>query len=292
MDALKQALESEIGKATGKPFRMAGSQSLGGGCIHNASRISGEDGRTFFIKQNDRSHLAPFKAEAEALQTMHDTGTVRVPAPVCVFGADGQAVLVLEFLAMGGRGQRDWAELGRQLALMHRHTGAQYGWPHDNWIGSTPQINTRNENWIDFYAECRLQPQFDWAKKRGLRLREADHLIEALPHFFIDHTPVPSLLHGDLWGGNADFLEDGTPVIFDPAAYYGDRETDLAMTEMFGGFGIDFYKAYEKEWPLDPGYRVRKDLYILYHVLNHYTIFGGGYGSQAESLTRRLLRDL
>jgi protein-ribulosamine 3-kinase len=163
-----------------------------------------------------------------------------------------------------------------------------FGWDHDNWIGATPQVNTWKEQWVQFFAECRLGPQIKWARNRGLPLSQAGELIESLPDFFDTYAPVPSLLHGDLWSGNAGFLADGTPVIFDPASHYGDRECDLAMTEMFGGFPGEFYRSYNAEWPLHTGYRIRKQLYILYHTLNHYNLFGGGYGSQAEAIIRSL----
>ena len=180
--------------------------------------------------------------------------------------------------------------MGTQLAQLHRHENARYGWDHDNWIGSFPQINTWHDEWVEFFAQCRLRPQVEAANRRGLRLTQMDALIEALPAFFDGYDPPPSLLHGDLWSGNAAFLEDGTPLVYDPASYYGDRETDLAMTEMFGGFPREFYDAYDREWPLDKGYRIRKQLYILYHTLNHYNLFGSGYGSQAESIIAGLLR--
>ena len=179
--------------------------------------------------------------------------------------------------------------MGEQLARLHRTQVTRFGWAHDNWIGSTPQPNTENPDWIAFYTDCRLRPQVEWARNRGLPLRQAGDLEAALPRFFAGYQPVPSLLHGDLWAGNADFMADGTPVIFDPAAYFGDREAELAMTEMFGGFPGEFYAGYNAEWPLDPGYRIRRQLYLLYHTLNHYNLFGGGYGAQAEAIVRALL---
>ena len=182
--------------------------------------------------------------------------------------------------------------MGRELARMHRNPGERHGWQHDNWIGSIQQINTQHEDWIQFYRECRLYPQVTWARSKGLPLVGADRLMDNLPAYFEGYAPPPSLLHGDLWSGNAGFLTDGSPVIYDPASYYGDRETDLAMTEMFGGYPREFYDAYDAEWPIDAGYRIRRNLYILYHTLNHYNIFGGGYGYQAESIVSQLLSRL
>lgn len=286
---LDQAIEAAISEATGRSFRLADTSGMGGGCINNASRIRGTDGSTYFIKTNSLGFDEAFKAESHALKVMADTKTIRVPHPVATCNGGSQSALVLEFLPMGRNRHSDWRRMGRELAQMHLHVDRQHGWAHDNFIGSSQQINTRHGDWITFYRECRLSPQIEWARKRGLFLRQADTLLQALPSLFDDYNPVPSLLHGDLWSGNAGFLEDGTPVIFDPASYYGDRESDLAMSEMFGGYPRDFYEAYDAEWPIHPGYHRRKQLYILYHTLNHYNIFGGGYGHQAEGIIRGLV---
>ena len=290
MSALIHAIETCVSGITGEAFVVAEEQALGGGCINEARCLTGKDGRRFFVKQNAQRLLPAFEAEGHALDAIQKTGTIRVPAPIGACHAAGRAALVLEFLPMARGGSGDWEEMGRQLARMHRYTAENHGWPHDNWIGSSPQVNTPDPDGVRFLADCRLRPQVDWARKRGLPLRDADALIARLPDFFADYVPVPSLLHGDLWSGNAGFLGDGTPVIFDPAAYYGDREADLAMTEMFGGYPPAFHEAYNAEWPLDPGYRIRKQLHLLYHTLNHYNLFGGGYGSQAEAIINRLLR--
>jgi fructosamine-3-kinase len=292
MSALLRAIEDCISKKTPEPFSQSDSSSLGGGCINAASCISGEDGRRFFVKENSIELLPSFEAEAYALGKLAATETIRVPTPVGTCHADGRAALILEFLPIGSSRGGDWGSMGRQLARMHGHTAEIHGWRHDNWIGSTQQINTSASDWILFFTDCRIAPQVQWAREKGLPLQQAEKLIEALPEFFPDYKPVPSLLHGDLWSGNAGFLENGTPVVFDPAAYYGDREADLAMTEMFGAYPREFYAAYIEEWPLDPGYRTRKHLYILYHALNHYNLFGGGYGSQAESIISQLLQSI
>lgn len=286
---LNQAIEEAISECSGIPFSLAGTSGMGGGCINDASRATGLDGRVFFIKRNSVQFLPAFETEAHALETMAASRTIRVPIPVATCSAAGQCALILEYLDMGRPGNCDWRMMGTQLARMHRQFGRQHGWDQDNWIGSTPQINNPHADWVSFYRECRLRPQIKWARKKHLSLGEADALLEKLPSFFADYEPAPSLLHGDLWSGNAGFLTDGSPVIYDPASYYGDRETDLAMTEMFGGFPREFYAAYDAEWAIDPGYKIRKHLYILYHTLNHYNIFGGGYGYQAEAIVGRLL---
>ncbi|MGB7551997.1 MAG: fructosamine kinase family protein, partial [Chromatiaceae bacterium] len=183
------------------------------------------------------------------------------------------------------------AEAGRRLAHLHRQSQARFGWDRDNFIGSTPQPNAEAQDWASFWQTRRLGPQLNLALAQGFGGRLQDRgrrLGEACPAL-IDHSPQPSLLHGDLWSGNMAFDAAGQPVLFDPAVYYGDREADLAMTELFGGFGADFQAAYREAWPLDPGYQVRRDLYNLYHILNHLNLFGAGYLGQALGMIDRLL---
>jgi len=233
-----------------------------------------------------------FEAEAEGLREIAATDTVRVPRAVCTGSDHSQAWIVLEYLALGSATRAAMGRLGEQLAALHRVTSTYCGWTRDNTIGSTPQVNTRTPDWIEFWRRYRLGFQLDLAARNGYAgalQRDGARLIERLPELFAGYRPAASLLHGDLSGGNAGAIVDGTPVIFDPAAYYGDREADIAMTELFGGFPRDFYDAYGATWPLDPGYRRRRDLYNLYHVLNHLNLFGGGYRAQAERMIRALL---
>jgi fructosamine-3-kinase len=182
---------------------------------------------------------------------------------------DGKAFILLERLDLRRTGH--WAAMGKALAALHRQTGPRFGWQRDNYIGLAPQVNTWKDDWCEFFVECRLRPQ---AHKAGIDIPEKR--VRAL---LADHRPMPSLLHGDLWNGNAGFTADG-PVVFDPAVYYGDREADLAMTELFGGFRREFYEGYG---PLDAGYERRKHLYNLYHLLNHLNLFGGGYLGQVKA---------
>jgi fructosamine-3-kinase len=185
--------------------------------------------------------------------------------------------------------------LGRELAQMHRNTAAQFGFERDNFIGLSPQANTNDTTWPAFFRERRLEPQLKRVSSgpsAGMWVEGGLRVAEALPLYFPGYAPRPSLLHGDLWSGNAGFLPDGTPVIFDPAVYYGDREADIAMSELFGGFAPQFRDAYREAWPLDPGYDVRRDLYNLYHVLNHVNLFGAAYVAQAQGLIRKLLSEI
>lgn len=283
-------LAERIGAATGEPFAVASRRAVGGGDINQAEMLVGNDGRRFFVKLNRADRLDMFEAEAEGLAEL--ASAVRVPEPVCT-GVEGpRAYLVLEFMELGGRG--DVAELGRQLAAMHRRGQPSYGWRRDNTIGSTTQPNNWMTGWIDFLRRRRLGYQLELASRHGAPrglIGQGERLLDRLEDFFPGYRPEPSLLHGDLWGGNYGFA-GGVPVLFDPAVYYGDRETDLAMTELFGGFPAAFYSAYDEAWPIDPGYGTRKTLYNLYHILNHFNLFGGGYVGQAERMIGRLLAEL
>jgi fructosamine-3-kinase len=290
--ALWEAIASTISDTAGAPFIVREQRSVGGGCINSAYRIS-DGGRSYFVKLNSADGLAMFEAEADGLREMAAAEAVKVPEPLATGLADGQAFIAMEDLPLGGSGSG--ARFGRELAAMHRASRERFGWHRDNTIGSTPQYNDEEADWVTFWRQQRLGAQLQMAAAKGhggALQKKGERLLAELPAFFTDYTPAPSLLHGDLWSGNYAFCTDGTPVIFDPAVYYGDREADIAMTELFGGFGGDFYAAYNEAWPLDGGYAVRKTLYNLYHILNHLNLFGGGYGAQALNMTERLLAEL
>lgn len=293
MTSLWDYICDHIENATGETISAREQDAIGGGCINRTFRLRGSQ-RDYFIKLNRSDRLAMFAAEARGLQEILDTKTLRVPEPICWDRHGDNAFLVLEYLELGG-GRNGMAALGRGLAAMHRTTRPRYGWEMDNTIGSTPQLNTYGDDWIAFWRDLRLGFQLELADRNGFggRLQQrGGRLLEALPSLLDGHDPGPSLLHGDLWSGNFAILSSGEPVIYDPAVYYGDREADLAMTELFGGFGARFYQAYRNSWPLDEGYSVRKILYNLYHVLNHLNLFGGGYLSQAEAMIDRLLSEI
>lgn len=283
-----EEIASRIVQAGGPQVDHSSVRGLGGGCINRAHALGSRE-RACFVKFNKADALDMFEAEEAALREMAATQSIRVPHPWCTGVVKGQAFIALEYLEMGGRGSA--RTMGEQLARMHQHKAERFGWHRDNTIGSTPQINTQESDWLTFYREHRLRYQLELAAREGTRFRQAEALLECLPKFFEDYMPEPSLVHGDLWGGNASFTSKGEPVLFDPATYYGDRETDIAFTELFGGFGAGFYEGYQAVWPLDKGYQRRKDLYNLYHLLNHHNLFGGGYGHSAQQVIERLLRD-
>ncbi|UCE88242.1 MAG: fructosamine kinase family protein [Pseudomonadota bacterium] len=285
-------IAQQIAASTGEPFALERDSSAGGGCINSAHRLYGS-GRSYFVKLNSDDLLDMFIAEAEGLQEMAAAHAIRVPVPVCYGTDSGQAYLVIENIEFGGRD--GVAALGEQLAALHRCTKDRFGWHRNNTIGATPQINDWNDSWLEFWRAQRLGYQLELAGRRGIGsavLRQGEQLMDAMDMLFADYQPEASLLHGDLWSGNYAISADGEPVIFDPAVYYGDREADIAMTELFGGFGRSFYATYNNAWPLDVGYKVRKHFYNLYHVLNHFNLFGGGYGSQAQGMLERILGEL
>ncbi len=284
-------IAAHIGATTGKRFEARGHRSVGGGCINEAAVLCDGD-RCFFVKINRADRVGMFEAESAGLAAMAGTGTIRVPEPVCTGAAGGDSYLVMERLDLGGRS--NGAEAGRRLAALHQVTAREFGWHRDNSIGSTHQRNTPSRDWVDFWREHRLGFQLELATGNGFGRHlqpSGDRLLASLDAL-IGHRPAPSLLHGDLWGGNIAYMRSGEPVVFDPAVYYGDREADLAMTELFGGFGADFHAAYREAWPLDPGYATRRTLYNLYHVLNHLNLFGGGYLGQARGMIDRLLAEV
>lgn len=290
MQALIRHLEEQTGQSLSN-HRLTG---VGGGDINSAYRLQTAD-LVWFIKLN-RAELADmFAAEAAGLQELAKIGAVRVPEVIGWGQFQQHAYLVLNYIELGAlRG--DSARLfGRQLARLHRQPQGWFGWQRDNTIGSTPQHNNRSDDWIEFWRQQRLGKQLQFAAANGYTgalQKQGEKLLEKIGGFFTDYQPQPALLHGDLWGGNAAADSQGQPVMFDPACYYGDRETDIAMTELFGGFGRDFYDAYHAEYPLDAGYKTRKTLYNLYHILNHLNLFGTGYLGQASGMIERLLAEL
>ena len=281
-------IASQISQVTGQTFQTTQTRSVGGGCINQAYGVS--DGqRTFFVKLNQAPKLAMFEAELAGLNEMYNSQTIRVPQPVCTGLAGASSYIVLEWLDLGGRGAA-WATMGHDLAAMHRvSSDLGFGWHRANTIGETHQPNDWQESWLAFWRDQRLGYQFRLAKRRGGSFPQQQALLEALPELLAGHDPVPSLVHGDLWSGNAAITSAGEPVIFDPAMYFGDREVDLAMTELFGSFPREFYDAYDSAYPLSAGYPTRKILYNLYHILNHFNLFGGGYASQANRMIQQLL---
>lgn len=287
------AIARGITEASGTAFDPGPAQDIAGGCINRAVRLS--DGRhSWFVKINRAHRVDMFEAEYAGLQAIAGSHSLRVPEPLCTGISGDDCYLVMEYIALSNNsGKHGQGLAGEYLAAMHRHNAPTHGWERDNTIGETTQLNPWCSDWVSFWREQRLGFQLELAASKGFggRLQQlGQRLLERLDTL-IDHAPTASLLHGDLWGGNLSYTANGEPLVYDPATYYGDRETDLAMTELFGGFGRDFYDAYESHWPLDAGYTTRKTLYNLYHILNHLNLFGGGYANQAQGMIEALLAE-
>ena len=280
---------------TVKPGAATGSiAAVSGGSIHAAWRVE-VDGTPFFVKVN-RADCAPqFACEAAGLARLAGTGTVRVPAVLATGSDRVHAWLALEWLDLRPLDASAGNRLAESLAALHRVGDENFGLDHDNFIGTTPQVNTPHFLWPWFFAHRRLAPQLQQAAINGLERTMVDkgfRLVERLAAFFLDRRVAPALVHGDLWSGNAAMLPDGTPVVFDPAIHFADRETDLAMAELFGGFPSGFYAAYRRAAPVAEGYEQRKTLYNLYHVLNHFNLFGRAYRSQVGRMIESTLAEL
>lgn len=287
-----ERVAAHVAAATQTSLSSAPDARVGGGSINASFRWRGERG-PLFIKIAPADSLAMFEAEAAGLEELRAADAVRVPGVLAVGADDRYAFIALEWLELRAPSPRAEAQLGIRLARQHRVTQAQFGWHRDGTIGATHQDNTPTEDWVAFLRDRRLRVQFSLAQQNGYgRVAERGaRLLEGLEAFFSVYRPVPALLHGDLWSGNWAADENDSPVIFDPAVYYGDRETDIAMTQLFGGFGTAFYSAYGAEQPQADGASTRAQLYNLYHVLNHLNMFGDAYLRQSSVIIDRLLAE-
>ncbi|MEY4297727.1 MAG: hypothetical protein RLZZ423_906 [Cyanobacteriota bacterium] len=282
---------------------------VAGGCIHRAWRLELADGRRLFAKSNRRALEPVLAAEADGLNALgqaaalaaSDGPTLQVPQPLALVTLGTDSLLLLPWLELDSHPtnpEQAWRQLGAALAGLHRASlvdqDGRFGWGHDNFIGSGPQSNGWETSWPRFFTERRLGAQLAWAARSGRRLRGTEALLERVPPWLAQHAVEPCLVHGDLWSGNAGLLRGGAApgALFDPAVYRGDREVDLAMAQLFGGFPAAFFAGYDATWPRLAGHRQRRDLYNLYHLLNHANLFGGSYWQQAEHSINALLQSL
>lgn len=290
IDAIEALIREELGSA----FRIETAAALSGSSVAARWRVEGAGSR-FFVKTAEASHAPLFSAECNGLAALAANGALRIPHALGCGHSEEHAFLVQEFLDLQKLDTEHANRAGEALAELHRDEGERYGWPSDNFIGTSAQSNSESEHWPIFFAEHRLKPQLERARAAGFRgelQQHGERICEKIGAFFLEYRPRAALLHGDLWSGNIAMLADGTPVIFDPAVYRGDRETDLALSELFGGLPERFYAAYRKAAPLDLGYETRKTLYNFYHILNHLNLFGRGYLRQAEWMAKALVEHL
>lgn len=280
--SLQDALDALFGSGT----RIQGIQPISGGDINEAFGLTLRDGNTIFMKSNAVGNLAYFTAEMRGLSAIAQTGTIQTPR-ILACGSDEErncSFLLLEQIHAGSRISDYWETLGHQLAELHRSSTedfvlqGKYGFLEDNYIGAGKQSNTAEDSWITFFRDHRLEPQFRQAAAyfSSEDIRKINYLLDHIGDILIEPED-PSLLHGDLWSGNVMTGGDGRAWLIDPAVYVGHAEADLAMTELFGGFAREMYTAYQEISPLQPGYEDRRDLYNLYHLLNHLNLFGGSY---------------
>lgn len=284
----EQRAEQLLTSITGQRHNVMEVKQAHGGCISEAWHIKCLD-EEFFLKSTHLSQKGLFYSEASGLKELDKCKSLTIPKVLGIHENDSQCLLLLEYFNLETHNSESQTMLGRGLAEMHRITADKFGFEENNYIGSTPQINNRTDNWVDFYNNCRLMPQAYMTGNDEVESL-AEKLSEKTPEFFKDYSPVPSLLHGDLWGGNTARIGEKDAIIYDPAVYYGDRETDIAFTEFFSGFSPEFYKAYNEAWPLDSGYKVRKYLYQLYHSLNHLNLFGNTYLGKSVEILNYLLK--
>jgi fructosamine-3-kinase len=283
-EKIKARIEEKLGS------KIKSISSLSGGCISDAFKVTMDNGSNFFLKYNSSASNDMFIKEANGLNELTKANAIRIPE-VLSFDED---YILLEFIPTGSRKKNFFEDFGRRFAEMHKFTSDSFGFYEDNYIGSNPQKNIPNEkeksSWIQFYFNKRILFQLQLAEKLGNStdsLRKGISKLEnKIEEIIGGSKEKPSLLHGDLWGGNYMVDENGDAVLIDPAVYYGHREADLGMTKLFGGFSSEFYKLYFETFPLEDGYDYRENIYKLYHVLNHLNLFGGGYYSQALSLIK------
>ncbi|MBN2718745.1 MAG: fructosamine kinase family protein [Deltaproteobacteria bacterium] len=281
------ALADTISGIFGNDVTIAARRSVGGGCINDTAVLQLSNGEQLFLKQNTLTHPQLFEAEAIGLKHLICDGGPRVPLPIACFRDESHQYLILEYLSSGKRRPDYWEQFGHQLAHLHQSVrNSRCGFEIDNFIGATPQLNEYRSNWLVFFRDMRLTPQIRMASRylTGALRRQLDALLDRLDQFIVPPDGDAVILHGDLWTGNAMTGPNGEPVIIDPATYYGHREADIAMTQLFGRFGGCFYDAYNESWPLQPGWETRMDLYNLYHMINHVNLFGSGYLGSVASI--------
>ena len=280
-----------IERVAGAGVTIVTERPISGGCIADGRRIELSNGESYFLKRSAGLPPQMFVAEAAGLEALADCGGPRVPRAAAVHAAEHGSFILMEWIEHGSRGAGFAREFGTQLAALHRTRRVdRFGFDMDNFIGSTPQPNGWMDSWHDFYRERRIGFQTRLARDRGMvdttLVRRIDQILARLEDL-LPAPEFPSLLHGDLWGGNYIVDDRGGAVLIDPAVWYGHREADLAMTELFGGFPSGFYESYREAWPLTNGYADRVPLYNLYHLLNHANIFGQGYVSSVRSIVNR-----
>ncbi|MEZ9525328.1 fructosamine kinase family protein [Enterovibrio norvegicus] len=281
------SLSVQLSLTLGQQFEVDEKTPIDGGDINECYAISSGNIR-FFVKVNSRENLAIYEAEAESLRHLANSGVVSVPQVIYIGVIKEKAVLVLDYIPMKPLNEESAYLLGREMAHLHQWGDQlEYGFDIDNFVGTTEQRNNWHRKWANFFADHRIGLQLKLAEERGMSFGDVETIVESIKERLTGHQPKPSLLHGDLWTGNASMSING-PIVYDPACYWGDREVDIATTQLFSGFPDRFYEGYAEVWPLDEEFESRKDIYNLYHMLNHCLLFGGHYLEETEALITKL----
>ena len=286
------AISAALVDALGVQYANSSFAACGAGCINDTVKASAPGAEPVFIKLGPATALPMYEQEAKGLKLLSQCQAFRIPHVYFCTNVQNKAMLAMEFIAMEQVRPGQGEAFGQALAELHLIEQPRYGLDHNNYIGRSPQINRWTENWWDFYVECRLQPQLRLAVAKGMRAQlssRLQQLMPLIPQAFTHHRPKASLVHGDLWSGNMAVDEQGKPTLFDPAVYFGDAETDLAMSRMFGALPANVYKAYHRALPLQQGHQLRQQVYDLYHWLNHFNLFGVTYLGQVEHTVNSLL---
>ena len=265
---------------------------VGGGCIHKAWCVHFQNGKKVFAKSNHVDNINMFKFEREcllALKRFANESYIHIPQPLDLIIYQDISILCLEWIDLK---QSQQNLLGKGLALLHKSSSEEnnqnFGWEKEGFIGSNPQMKGWDSNWGEFFVNYRLRPQIIKASTWGVQVDDFEDVLIYLSSFLNNHSPEVSLVHGDLWSGNCGSTKKGIGSLYDPASYWGDREVDISMTRLFGGFNRAFYESYEEIWPLDKFSKDRTELYNLYHLLNHANIFGGSYKETSLKILKGL----
>jgi len=288
-DEIKKSVESILTADFEKPVYISEVQSIGGGCINEANSLNTNIGR-FFIKHNSATAFpGMFEKEAAGLKLLSDTKTIEIPKVVCTSESGTYSFLLLQFIENGTPGRNFWNDFGTKLTNLHRNSSEYFGLDHDNYIGSLVQKNTPHTDFINFFISERIEPQLKDARNKGAFNQSDTRYFDSLFKTLHNIIPAekPSLNHGDLWNGNYMVSANGTACLIDPAVYYGHRESDIAMTQLFGGFHPEFYQSYNQSWPMEKGWQKRMDIFNLYPLLVHVNLFGGGYTGQVLRIIRQ-----